>query len=111
MKALCHWHDDFFKKFADLLEWRVNRRSGDPADLDDETPSLLDDSTVRYRYRTLPEILADIPALEGGSVKEVACFTTAAAAMQYFEMANAAGQLVIDASFLYESDLLEAYTK
>src|ERR1700722_6971233 len=86
-----------------MLLWRTNDLSarGTTSPVRHGRPEVL---------RTLPDILADIPHEPGEPVR-LPCFTTSSTASQYFEVANAAGRVVVDASFLYESELLEAYTR
>jgi len=97
--AACYYYDEFFARFAHLLLWRTNDQAAGPG------------GTRRAEVlRTLPEIIADIPR-EPGEPARLACFTTASTASQYFQVANAAGQVVVDASFPFESELLEAYTR
>ena len=43
--------------------------------------------------------------------KKLSYFSDRNAANQYFRMADAAGSIVVDASYLFEKDLLEAYAK
>jgi molecular chaperone HtpG len=101
--AACRYYEDFFTRFAHMLLWRTN-------DLSTREHA----SPVRYGrtevLRTLPDIIADIPT-EPGEPVQLPCFTTPSTASQYFEVANAAGRVVVDASFLYEPELLEAYTR
>ncbi|MEV4567666.1 ATP-binding protein [Nonomuraea sp. NPDC049419] len=100
--AACYYYDAFFEKFAHLLLWRTNDRVPGRADTGLPKPAEV--------LRTLPEIIADIPRDEGEPVR-LACFTTASTASQYFDVANAAGRVVVDASYPFESELLEAYTR
>ncbi|MET8142143.1 ATP-binding protein [Sphaerisporangium sp. NPDC005288] len=100
--AACYYYEAFFRRFAHLLLWRTNDRAierGDPT-----RPGTAE------MLRTLPEIIADIPHAPGETVR-LACFTTASTASQYFDIANAAGGVVVNASYPYESELLEAYTR
>lgn len=99
LKAACHYYDEFFKKFHHLIEWRTNsgRLIGGRSD---PTP-------VR---RTLPQILAALPH-PPGEPQPLPCFTEPSSANQYFQMADAAGSLVVDASFWFESELIEKYAR
>lgn len=99
IKAACNYYDEFFKKFVHLLEWRTNSgNSGDHAPLGiDDLPR-----------RTISEILKDIPAATGNE-KKLPYFSDTNAANQYFRMADAAGTLVVDASYPFEKQLLETY--
>jgi len=110
IKAACYHHDEFFARFANLLEWRVNRGvapvSGD--DLDDEQE--FRDAGLAFHWRTLPEVLAIIPEVTG-KPKQLLCFTTSASANQYFDMAIAKKVMVVDASYPYEDKLIAAYVK
>ena len=100
--AACYYYDEFFVRFAHLLLWRTNNRN---AGLDE--PGMTGRAEV---LRTLPEIIADIPHEPGEPVR-LACFTTASTASQYFQVANVNGLVVVDASFSFEPELLEAYTR
>ena len=111
IKAACYHHDEFFAKFANLLEWRVNRGGPEPAsadDLDDEAH--FGGSRIGFRWRTLPEVLATSPETDG-KPKRLLCFTTTASANQYFDMANAKKIVIVDASYPYEDKLIAAYAK
>lgn len=103
--AACYYYPAFFEKFAHLLLWRTNLGE-DKEGLKRfiSTPELL------HRVRSLPEILADVPEGADGR-KRLSCFTTLNTASQYFEIANAADTVVVDASYFYEEQLLEDYTK
>jgi len=110
IKAACYYHDDFFAKFANLLEWRVNRGNA-PASADDlEDERNFAGGGLAFHWRTLPEVLAAIPATVG-NIKKLLCFTTSSSANQYFDMANAKQVTVVDASRLYEDKLIAAYVK
>jgi molecular chaperone HtpG len=98
IKAACHYHQDFFAKFWRLLRWRVNGGR---------------DTMGRDRAEeelTLPQILDRLPAERDGG-KTLCCFTDRVSANQYFEMANAAGGLTVNASRLFEGDLIESFAK
>ncbi len=113
IKAACKHHEPFFRKFAHLLEWRVNRLpTSDPTNDDDgETLDLdLRSGGVSYHWRTLPEVLAATKSQPGRPTRLLA-FTTSNAANQYFDMANAEGVQVVDASYPFEDDLIAAYAK
>ena len=99
IKAACHYYDRFFAKFAHLLEWRTNG-----GERDEESGDL------KPAWRTLPEILKRLPP-GGGGPQRLPCFTTRNSANQYFQMANAARSIVVDASYPFEAHLIEAYTK
>lgn len=101
--AACYYYDAFFARFAHLLLWRTNDRGAGEATLDG-LPARAE------TLRTLPEIIADIPHSPGEPAR-LPCFTTASTASQYFQVANAAGRVVVDASFLFEAELLENYTR
>lgn len=100
LKAACNYHQEFRKKFLHLLLWRTNSGTTDE-----------DDPERGVRWRTLPEVLALLPQRSDGELQAIPCFTTHSSANQYFEMANAAQQVVIDASSVFEGELLEMYTK
>ncbi|MFI6596734.1 ATP-binding protein [Nonomuraea sp. NPDC050536] len=102
--AACYYYPAFFEKFADLLLWRTNLGQEK-----EELKRLVPTPELLHRLRTLPEILSGLP--EDGGRKRLACFTTLNTAAQYFEIANAAGTTVVDASHFYEEQLLEAYTR
>ena len=98
IKAACDFHEDLYAKLAHLLLWRTNWRG------EDREPG------CAHAWKTLPEILAALPNCEGES-QALACFTDRNSANQYFQMADAAGTLVVDASYLFEDRLLKAYTR
>jgi len=112
IKAACHHHEPFFKKFAHLLEWRVNRlpNASPEEDVHDDLDADLRGSGLSFHWRTLPEVLKFTPG-EEGRPKKLLTFTTSNAANQYFDMANAEGVQVVDASYPYEDDLIAAYVK
>lgn len=60
---------------------------------------------------TLPELLEALPTPPGGGPKRLSCFTSPSATSQYFGMADAAGATTLDASGLFEPDLLKAWAK
>lgn len=101
--AACYYYNDFFARFANLLPWRTNDLSarGQALPTRHGRPEVL---------RTLPDIIADIPHQPSEPVR-LPCFTTSSTASQYFEVANAAGRVVVDASFIFEAELLDAYTR
>lgn len=93
IKAACDYYDDFFDRFAHLLEWRVNSGQATGGELS---------------FRTLP--LADILALlpqAAGAPRRLSAFATGSSANQYFDMANANGTVVVDASRLWDARILE----
>lgn len=110
IKAACYHHDAFFAKFANLLEWRVNRGAAPARDDDLEDDSAFDGTRQAFHWRTLPEVLATLPE-DGGKPKRLLCFTTTASANQYFDMANAKKVMVVDASYSFEDRLIAAYVK
>lgn len=55
--------------------------------------------------------MAALPAPADGGPKRLPCFTTHSSANQYFEMADAAGTTVLDASWHFESKLLKTWAK
>lgn len=100
IKAACDYYDDFFDKFAHLLEWRVNH--GQAVDrLSGEPP---------FRRLTLAEILALLPA-RPDAPKRLSAFSTTSSANQYFDMADANGTLVVDASHSWDGKILERLGK
>ena len=99
IKSACYYHDEFFAKFAHLLEWRTN--SGKPDQEMDEFKPV---------WRTLPQVLAELPKKEGQS-QNLPYFSESNSANQYFQMADAASTLVVDASYPFEPELLRKYVK
>ncbi len=100
IKAACYEHDDLFRNVANLLEWRTNRGGKD----------IEEDHHYGYYWRRLPDILSALPKPEFGP-QVLPCFTTAFSANQYFNMAESANSLVVDASDPYEMLLLEKYAE
>jgi len=90
LKCTCHTVPELFPLLAHLLPWRVN-----------------DGSSLDTDWRTLPEIADAAPRQDGKAV--LACFTTRDLANQNFQLANAAGLKVIDASRIFEVELLARY--
>lgn len=114
IKAACHMHDGFFKRFATVLEWRVNPGSAlilgeDPLGqggwMSDDP--LLDSGNARRV--TLPRLLEALPEPEGGGAKRLSYFSSALSRTQYFQIADATGTVVVDASFPYEEPLLRTW--
>lgn len=99
IKAACYYYDPFFAKFAHLLEWRTNGGERDETTGDE-----------KECWRTLPAILEEQPTDADGR-KVLPCFTTSNSANQYFQMADAAGSVVVDASYPFENHLIEAYAE
>jgi len=99
IKAACHYYNEFFEKFADLLEWRTNK--GSPTSYaGDFAPE----------WRTLPEILDLLPKPEN-KPQSLPYVSSHGAANQYFQMADAANTLVVDAGYAFEESLIKAYAK
>jgi molecular chaperone HtpG len=99
IKAACHYYDEFFEKFADLLEWRTNK--GVPTTYaGDFTPE----------WRTLPEILRLLPKSDS-EPQSLPYVSSHSAANQYFQMADAAKTLVVDAGYPFEEQLIKAYAE
>ncbi len=112
IKAACHYYDRFFEKFGHLLEWRINARS--PASQDSSRPAgrmVLIDEGASHAWARLDQIMAALPEPPGGGPKRLACFTTHSSANQFFEMADAAGTTVLDASSHFESELLKKWAE
>ena len=54
-------------------------------------------------------MLISLPASPGGGPKRLPCFTTGSSTNQFFEMADAAGTVVVDATYNFEDDLLRRW--
>lgn len=98
IKAACTYHEDLYAELADVLLWRTNWQE------DQREPGRA------HAWKTLPEILACLPKVEG-EPRILSCFTDHNSANQYFQMADAVGTIVVDASYVFEGRLLQAYTK
>ena len=113
IKAACHYYDPFFHKFSHLLEWRINLKS--PAACSPNRPGgrriLSEELGANYTWATLPDVVASLPEPAGGGAKKLPCFTTRSSANQLFEMADAAGTTVLDASYWFESELLRTWAE
>jgi HSP90 family molecular chaperone len=113
IKAACHYYDRFFEKFGHLLEWRVNAKT--TAVSDSKRPAsrrlLSEDVGANYSWATLPQVQSILPIPAGGGPKRLPCFTTRSSANQFFEMADAAGTTVVDASFPFEEELLRTWAE
>ena len=107
IKAACYYHDPFFAKFGHLLEWRVNARSAAARSRDDQGDRVALDAN--YGWATLPEVVAALPSPPDGRPPRLACFTSSSSANQFFEMADAAGTTVVDASYPFERQLLVSW--
>jgi len=111
IKAACYYYDPFFEKFGHLLEWRINAKSA--AVNDSKRPAIRrlisEDAGANYSWATLPRVLASLPASAGAGPKRLPCFTTHNSANQFFEMADAAGSTVLDASHHFEEELLQKW--
>lgn len=112
IKEACSLHEPFFAKFAHLLEWRVNvlPNSVEQQYSDEQEDIDLRPEGVSFRWSTLPEVLAATPGEERGE-KKLLAFTTANASYQYFEMANAKGVQIVNASYEPEDELISAYLR
>lgn len=115
--AACYYYDDFFKRFADLLTWRTNRGGWsttagrtEPNVVGRESEMFSPAQDLAGQEHTLPEILDRLGQAHEGTTR-LPCFTTASTASQYFQIADADGSVVIDASYVFEAELLEAYTR
>lgn len=114
IKAACHLHDDFFKRFASVLEWRVN--PGSPLKFEGRSEGLEDrehgdgiDDSRNARRVTLPRLLEALPSPDGGGPKRLSFFSSMLARTQFFQIADATGTTVVDASFPYEAELLRTW--
>ncbi len=99
IKAACHHYQAFFTKFAHLLEWRTN--GGEELEADE---------AAKHSWRTLPAVLEGQP-IDADGRRLLPCFTTPNSANQYFHMADASGSVVVDASYPFEAQLIEAYAQ
>jgi molecular chaperone HtpG len=113
IKAACHYYEPFFEKFWHLLEWRINakspaangsRRGGKDGFLYGP------DADANHAWATIPDILAALPDVGPGGAKKLPCFQQRSSANQYFDMADAAQSTVVDASALFESELLKSFS-
>ena len=112
IKSSCDLSEDCFDIFADLLDWRVNRKSpSSKAAARSSYRSVEDEGNGDYARATLPDIVAALPDPGNDKPKNLACFTTSSSANQFFEMANAANSTVVDASYVFESSLLKAWVR
>lgn len=119
--AACYYYDDFFDRFADLLIWRTNLGAR-PETAGDEVGMPIADLAPEPRHanpaveeplsqlHSLPEILATLSPDDDGFLR-LPCVTTGNTAQQYFEIADAEGRAIVDASGPFESELLERYTR
>jgi molecular chaperone HtpG len=113
IKSACHYYDPFFDKFGHLLEWRINSKSrAAKKNRPHNARGFLygDDSDANYAWATLPDILQALPDPGPGGIKRIPCFQQRSSANQYFDMADAANSTVVDASALFEADLLKGYS-
>ena len=112
IKAACHYYDPFFEKFWHMLEWRVNSQSMAAKTM--SRPGgrrfVSEGDTSDYAWVTLPDLIDSLPIDESG-LKRLNCFTTHSSANQFFEMANAAGTTVLDASVHFETELIKTWAQ
>jgi len=112
IKAACHYYDVFFEKFGHLLEWRVNNQSNAAKTI--ARPSgrriLVQENPHPQTWVTLPDLVTVLPESQDG-LKRLHCFTTSSSANQFFEMANAAGSTVLDASMAFEDELIKTWAQ
>ncbi len=113
IKAACFHYDPFFDKFAHLLEWRINAKSAASSarTWHGGRRFVSEDAGANYTWATLSEIEAALPAREGDGSKRLPCFTTRSSANQFFEMADAAGTTVVDASYFFEAELIKTWVE
>jgi molecular chaperone HtpG len=97
IKAACDYYDEFFDKFAHLLEWKVN--SGDKT----QRGHL---GELPFRRVPLSDILSLLPT-RPDAPKRLSAFSTTNSANQYFDMANANATVVVDASHIWDAKILE----
>jgi molecular chaperone HtpG len=97
IKSACWHHDEFFDKFINLLEWRTNKGI---------LTTYSNDFT--HEWRTLPQILELLPK-QDGEPQAIPYFSDTNSANQYFQMADAAQALVVDASYPFEEQLIKQY--
>lgn len=114
IKSACHYYDPFFEKFGHLLEWRINSKS--PAAKKNRPSSARGflyydaDPEGNHAWATLPDILQALPDPGPGGIKRIPCFQQRSPANQYFDIADAAKSTVVDASALFEAELLKEYS-
>ena len=85
------------------------------ADAASEAPSWEDDDLLiddgKAHYITLPRLLDGLPAPAGGGAKRLSYFSSRLARMQFFQIADATGTVVLDASAPFEEQLLRTWAK
>jgi molecular chaperone HtpG len=99
IRAACLAYEDFLEKFADLVEWKVNTTEKDEYSLGLRPKSLTLPEIIRQLTVQNPKLPLRLLSFSGGN------------ADHFFEMANFAGTLVIDASSYFEMELLEVIAK
>lgn len=97
-KAACYYYNEFFEKFSHLIEWRTNK--GSPTTYA---------GNFTHEWRTLRQVMEQVAQDNG--IYRIPYFTDSNATNQYFQMADAAGSLVVDASHWFEGALLKEYAK
>jgi molecular chaperone HtpG len=110
IKGACHYHDEFYDKFFHLLEWRVNPGSPllEGRLMNRHIGISRQDNSGRLR---LPEIQKGLEAgTEDGPVR-LSFFASSASRSQFFQIADAAGSTVIDASHIFEEELLRTWAR
>lgn len=113
IKAACYYHEPFFEKFGHLLEWRINAKS--PAARSGSRAGgrrvVVPGVDANQSWATLPDIVESLPQAADGEPKRLSCFSASSSANQFFEMADAAGTTVVDASFPFESQLIARWAE
>jgi len=111
IKAACHYNSDFHDRFAHLLEWRINPGAAivkrDDMGLRPHSKPWRDEAALI----TLPDLLNKLPVPEDGGPKRLSYFTSGHGRSQYFQMADAARSVVLDASEPFEEELLRQWAK
>lgn len=96
VKAACFYHQDLFAQLAPMLLWRTAGLSGHRHD------------SRAFTWKTLPEAVEALSPVPGVSSR-IPYFTDAQSAIQYLALATANRLPVIDASYLFERELLQRY--
>lgn len=96
VKAACFYHQDLFSRLAPMLLWRT---AGWAANGMVSRPAV---------WKTIPEIIEAFP-FEPDSVPRLPYFTDTQSSDQYLALATASRMPVIDASYLFERELLQQY--
>lgn len=102
--SACLMNKELFDEFSEDITWRANSLVGHASEASKDIGNA--GNKGHEQFLTLNEIIEISKGLPGSSSNEVLAFSTGNQE-HFFEMANASQQIVIDATDVYEIDLLQ----